>query len=637
MDAFHMRMSRTGRAVTGIVALAAGAAVLAGCSATTTGASSQSTGTPKQGGTARVDEISGTQPTAIFPIVTPVENNTTNAAFQWEMYSPLYFYGANDKIALDSTDSASQSTTWSADGKSVSITLKDWKWSNGETVDAQDVVFFLNLLKTNKSDWADYTPPNTQLGAEYFPDSVTNATASGQTVTISFDKAYNQTWMQENWLATITPLPLAWDKTSATAAGKCSTDAFGSTAAATDCAATYKYLASESTDDKNWASSPLWSIVDGPFKLTSFNATSGAYTIEPNADYSGTDKPYLSAVDFVPFTSDTAMYTALKAGSTSKDALQVGYVPAEDMSKYNAANIQAGNPLASAGYYYSNPIDIDLVSFYYLNDGNPTVSALFKQTYFIKALQDTVDQQGIVNGIAKGWGYPTYSLIPTLPAGNPISPELQADKTTFSVSDAKALLTANGWTTTTNPATCTDPGTGAGQCGAGIAKGQKASFSLNYGSGVQSAVTEVNDLVSNAALAGITITPDAMAYSALNNYMTSSTASSGGTAWQANWYGSWVYSVLPSGEGFLATGSGNNIMSFSDPTLDKLIYNVTVASNSDQAMYAYENYTATHAIPLILLPNFQNTFAPLAVANGFHIDAGDAFGGGLMQDWYYTK
>ena len=631
-----MRMSRKTRAVAGAAALAAGAAVLAGCSATNSGSSTQSNGAPKQGGVARVDQISGTQPTAIFPLLTPVENNAQNAAFQWEMYAPLYFYGANDSVALNQTDSVASNTAWSSDGKSVTITLKDWKWSNGETVSGQDVLFYLNLLKANKTTWAGYTPPNAKLGADYFPDDVTTATASGQTVTIGFDKVYNQTWLQENWLSAITPFPLAWDKTSATAAGKCSADAFGSTAAATDCAATYKYLSTESTDDKNWASSALWSVVDAPFKLKSFNATSGAYSIVPNSTYGGSDKPHLDEVDFVPFTSDTAQFAALKAGSKAKDALQVGYVPAQDMPKYNASNLQAGNPLAKDGYYFSNPINIDLVSFYYLNDGNPTVGALFKQTYFIKALQDTIDQQGEINGIGKGWGYPTYNLIPTLPTGNPISPTAAANKATFDVSAAKALLKANGWDTSTTPATCASPGTASGECGAGITKGEKAAFTFNYGSGVQSAVTEVNDMVSNASQAGITITPDAMAYSALNNFMTASTTASGGSSWQANWYGSWIYSALPSGEGFLATGSGNNIMSFSDPALDKLIYDVTVAKDNTSAMYAYEDYTVTHAIPLIMLPNYQNTFAPLAVANGFHIDAGDAFGGALMQDWYYT-
>ena len=632
-----MRMSRKSRVVAGIAILAAGTAALAGCSATKNGTSTQSTGAPKSGGTARVAEISGTQPVAIFPMLTPVENNSQDAAFQWEMYAPLYFYGANDKIALDTTDSVAQSTSWSGDGKSVTITLKNWQWSNGEATTAQDALFFLNMLKVNETNWALFTPANKEIGAEYFPDNVVSATASGQALTINFDKAYNQTWMQENWLSAITPLPLAWDKTSATATGKCSQDAYDSAAAKTDCAATYKYLAAESTDAKNWASSPLWSIVDGPFKLKSFNNTSDAYSIVANTKYSGTDKARLDEVDFVPYTSDTSQYAAMKAGSKSKNAVQVGGIPAQDMPKYNASNLQAGNPLGSAGYYFSNPINIDEISYYYLNDGNPNVGAMFKQTYFIKALQDTIDQQGEINGIAKGWGYPTYSMIPTLPAGNPISPATAANKAAFDVNAAKALLTSNGWDTSTTPATCTKPGTGAGECGAGIKQGQAAQFTFNYGSGVQSAVTEVNDMVSNAAKAGITIKPSAMAYSALNNYMTASTAASGGTAWEANWYGSWIYSPYPSGEAFVATGSGNNIMSFSDPQLDKLIYNVTVASDSQSAMYAYEDYTVTHAIPLIFLPNYQNTFAPVAVANGFHIDAGDAFGGFLMQNWYFTS
>lgn len=632
-----MRMSRRTRVTAGIAILAAGTAALAGCSATKSGTSTQSTGAPKSGGIARVDLISGTQPTAIFPLLTPQENDAQNAAFEWAMYAPLYFYGANDNLSLDQTDSVAQSTSWSADGKSVSITLKNWQWSNGEATTAQDVLFTLNLLKANATSWALYTPPNKAIGADYFPDNMTSATASGQTVTISFDKAYNQTWMQENWLSAITPMPLAWDKTSATASGKCSQDAFDSAAAKTDCAATYKYLAAESTDAKNWASSPLWSVVDGPFKLKSFNNTSGAYSVAANTKYSGTDKSHLDEVDFVPFTSDTAEFASMKAGSKAKNAIQVGYVPAQDMPKYNASNLQAGMPLASDGYYFSNPINIDEISYYYLNDGNPVTGPMFKQSYFVKALQDTIDQQGEINGIAKGWGYPTYSLVPSLPAGNPISPTTAANKATFDVSAAKALLAANGWDTSTTPATCTKPGSGAGECGAGIKQGQAAQFTFNYGSGVQSAVTEVNDMVSNAAKAGIVIKPTAMAYSALNNYMAANTSASGGSSWQANWYGSWIYSPLASGEAFIATGSGNNIMSYSDPQLDKLIYDVTVAKDNNEAMYAYEDYLVAHPAPLVLLPNYQNTFEPLAIANGFHIDAGDAFGGNLMQNWYYTS
>lgn len=631
-----MQISGRPRVPVGSALIAACVVAMAGCSGAGSSVGAGSSGRPLSGGVARVGELSGSQPTAIFPIPTPTENDSENTSFRREMYTPLFLYGANDSVTLDSADSVEQSTSWSPNGRTVVVTLKKWKWSDGETTTAQDAAFFLNLLKVNESDWADYVPPNAKIGADYFPDDIVSVSASGQSLSITFDKAYNQAWMQENWLSGVTPIPLAWDRTSATATGSCAQDAFGSAAASKDCAATYRYLASESTDSRAWASSALWSIVDGPFRLKSFNVTSGAYSLVPDTTYSGSDRPHLSEIDFVPFTSDTAEYAALKAGSTSRGALQVGEVPAQHMPKYDAGDLQHDNPLAASGYYFSTPIDIDLISAYYLNDGNPAVNAMFEQEYFIRALQDTVDQQGQIDGIANGWGYPTDSLVPTRPAGNPISPSLASNKAVFDLSAAKALLAAHGWDTSSTPAVCVKPGIAAGECGAGVKAGQKAAFTLNYGAGLQAADTEVTDMVSDAAQAGIAITPDAMADTVLGEHMVASTASAGTTAWEANWYGSWVYSGYPSGEYFLASGAGDNIMSFSDPALDKLIYEVTVSSDTS-AMYAYEDYTATHAIPMIFLPNYQNTFSPLAVANGFHVDNGDAFGGWQVQDWYYAK
>ena len=36
-----------------------------------------------------------------------------------------------------------------------------------------------------------------------------------------------------------------------------------------------------------YATNPLWQDVYGPYKLSSFNATTGAYTLAPNPSYSG--------------------------------------------------------------------------------------------------------------------------------------------------------------------------------------------------------------------------------------------------------------------------------------------------------------------------------------------------------------
>ena len=37
------------------------------------------------------------------------------------------------------------------------VTLKPYKWSNGETVTAQDVMFWMNMLHAQKANWAGYS------------------------------------------------------------------------------------------------------------------------------------------------------------------------------------------------------------------------------------------------------------------------------------------------------------------------------------------------------------------------------------------------------------------------------------------------------------------------------------------------
>ena len=115
-----------------------------------------------------------------------------------------------------------------------------------------------------------------------------------------------------------------------------------------------------------------------------------------------------------------------------------------------------------------------------MNQANPTVGPLFKQSYFIKAIQDTVDQQGIINGIYKGWGYPSTGAIPQHPGRQPALPEgrLRA-ALVFDTAAAKKLLTDHGWNTSSTPAVCASPGTGDNQCGPGVPAGAKAArFSL---------------------------------------------------------------------------------------------------------------------------------------------------------------
>ncbi len=76
---------------------------------------------------------------------------------------------------------------------------------------------------------------------------MTNVTNSGNTVTFTFNKAYNEHWVIYNELAQITPMPMAWDVTgpgAAAGSGGCASAAYGQGDAA--CTSVYTFLANVS-------------------------------------------------------------------------------------------------------------------------------------------------------------------------------------------------------------------------------------------------------------------------------------------------------------------------------------------------------------------------------------------------------
>ena len=141
-------------------------------------------------------------------------------------------------------------------------------------------------------------------------------------------------------------MPLAWDVTSLGAkpgSGGCTTDSAADGWA--KCKAVYTFLTAQSKIASTYATSPLWSVVDGPWKLSSFS-TDGNVTMVANKAYSGSPKPTLSAIKFVPFTDDATEYTALKTG-----AVDVGNIPTQDLPQKPANSpLPATNPLGSRYY-----------------------------------------------------------------------------------------------------------------------------------------------------------------------------------------------------------------------------------------------------------------------------------------------
>jgi peptide/nickel transport system substrate-binding protein len=190
--------------------LAVGAALLAlvaaGCSSSSSGSGSTPTGgTPVKGGTAVWAEPPSSTPSYIFPYVNSANISNLNLFdFQYLMYRPLYWFGQNGQPVVD--PSLSLASLPQVSGRTVTITLKPYKWSDGTTVTAQDVMFWLNMELAEPANYGAYTG---------FPANMTDIHAVGTNeVQMTMSKAYSPTWVLYNDLSQVVPLPAAWDKTA---------------------------------------------------------------------------------------------------------------------------------------------------------------------------------------------------------------------------------------------------------------------------------------------------------------------------------------------------------------------------------------------------------------------------------------
>ena len=139
-----------------------------------------------------------------------------------------------------------------------------------------------------------------------------------------------------------------------------------------------------------------------------------------NKAYSGSPKPKLSAIKFVPFTSDSAEYTALKTGQ-----VDIGNIPPADLPQKPANSaLPATNPLGSG--YYLEPFYNYGIQYAQPNFNNPQVGFMVRQLYIRQALQYAIDQPGISKAIWRGYAIPTSGPVPTVPP-NQWTPPIQRE------------------------------------------------------------------------------------------------------------------------------------------------------------------------------------------------------------------
>jgi peptide/nickel transport system substrate-binding protein len=623
---------RFGRVRIGGVALAVAALIaLAGTgsasAATTPGATTvpgavgsiPAAGTPSgTAGSITYALIPGESPDWILPIPTIAANSVLNIFnFEWQMWPPMYYTPKGSTPAVDSSLSVANAPAWSHGDKTMKITLKPWKWSNGQTVSSKDLLFTFDLIKAavkaSPANWASFTPG-------YFPATISSmSTPNAATIVINLTRAVNPTWMQEDILGSVSVLPSAvWSKDSANG------PILNFTSPA-NAAKIYAFLSTQSDSMSSYASNKLWQTVYGPYRLRSFNDVTGGFTMVPNTRYSGPHANPMSNYVGVPFTSDAAEWNAIKSGE-----VDFGSVPQQDVPQIPQLN--------SLGYnYFGLPDFGDNFADYNFKDKTGHFSSIVAQLYFRQAMQHLEDQAGQIKALFGGDADPAYGPIPVYPR----SPFLPSDAATnpypFSVRDAISLLRAHGWNVTPNGTdTCAKPGTGPGECGAGIPAGTKLSFNLIYNT-TTPLTQQVEDLASEARQAGIKVNLSGSNFNFMIENYNDAIAPANENKWAMEDFGGETDATYATQFGFLNTGGGGQLGDYSNARADALI-NQSVSGRNPAAVKNEASFF-TAQLPVLWQPVADYVWAwkskisattPTAIENLTQYDD-------TPQFWYLTK
>jgi peptide/nickel transport system substrate-binding protein len=546
-------------------------------------------GTPVKGGTITYPILSGAQPTYIMPILPGEDFTVYNSTFQIVMFRPLYWQSVGNRPLLNPTLSLAALPTYSGGDKTVTINLKtNYKWANGASVDANDVLFWIDELraavKENPSNFGNYTPGN-------FPDNVVSASAPSKfQVVLHLDKAYNPSWFTQTQLTVITPLP-STDWNVASAGGPQL-----NYANAANARKIYDFLNQQSKKVSTFASNPLWQDVDGPFRLTSFNSTTDANTMVPNTHYTGPQKASFSELKGEYFASSTAEFNALRAGQLNQGIVSSDELPQVPRIKAGGYNVY-GYPDLGFNYVVFN-----------FKDKTNNWDKVIGQLYIRQALAHLSDQAAVIHGAYAGAAAAAYGPVPAIPATAYVPSDAATNPYPYSITDASRLLSSHGWKVVPGgTTTCQSPGTAANQCGAGIPQGQNLNFTDYYTNDPAAAGQETTQLASAAKQVGINVTPVAKTFDFIVNQYDDPIAPANNNKWQVENYGGFTENAYPTTDTIFNTGGEDNEGDYSNPTADKLIRDSRLSS--DPNAVKNEASFITQNLPAIFLPNPDLIFA----------------------------
>jgi peptide/nickel transport system substrate-binding protein len=624
-------VNRTRLRVSLAVLATAGALVLSACSSNSSGnalkqnvqggygAIPAATGTPIQGGVVHITQSPGAGPTWIFPITDNAHSSVYTAFdFQYLMWRPLYFpvTGASPKVNY--AKSVASPPVYTNNNKTITIKLdKGYTWSNGKPVTANDVLFTLDLtkaaVKESPANVSGYVPGE-------FPDNITSATAPDpQTVVVNLDQTYNPSWLMANELSTsLIPLPSAdWNTASAGGAHLDFTKP-------ANAKVIYDFLKAQSSTVGTYATNPIWQIIDGPFKIKTFNASTDATDLVANRAYTGANKPKIDEVDELAYTSVDAEWNDVLSGK-----VDVGSVDFTDLPQLSKVT-KKGYPyygLPSVGFEYM---------YFNFKDTTGSFDKIIGQLYVRQALSHLQNEAAVIKGAYRGAAVPQYSTIGSLPTSDYSSAAITTAVYPFDVNAAKKLFSSHGWQVVNGVLTCESAGTGAANCGAGIAKGTPFKFNFYYANTPAATGQQVEAFASTAKQLGITISLKSYTFNQLLTVANNPGSPSTENQWAMADFGGFGGVLYPTGDAIFNTPGTYNEGSYSDKTADQLIHN-SVFGSDPKALVKESNYLAQQ-VPAIFQPSEDRIWTWKKNLQG----PPDAFSSLTQfymnpEDWYFTK
>jgi peptide/nickel transport system substrate-binding protein len=557
------------------------------------GAVPAATGTPHPG-TVKVAIPPSAAPTWIMPMITAADNSVyTVLSFDYELWRPLYFTTKGVTPTVEEPMSLANMPVYSNNDKTVTVTLKsNYKWSDGQPITSKDVLFWFQVLqaglKESPANWAAFTPG---LG---IPDQVASVTTpSATTVVFNMKVSVNPSWFTENELSVIQPMPEhAWAKASATGPAV-------DPSVPANAKKVYDYLAAASKPSASWSTNPTWQTVDGPYKLTAFNVTNGAYTMAPNASYGGPHAKNYPTLQSVPFASSAAEMNGVKSG-----AVDEGFVPLNDFAQLKGLSgtwNEFGYP--TFGWTYAQ---------YNFKDTTGDFNNIIKQLYVRQAIAHLENQPGYIKAFFNGAGGPAFGPVPSIPK-SPFTPDnALTNPYPYSISAAANLLKSHGWTVTPGGTdVCSKPGTGASQCGAGIPAGTKLAFPVVYGTDPTVIGEQITDLASQAAKVGIKMTLQTSNFNFIVQNYNDPASPKNINKWAMEDFGGFTNSTYPTTLGVFNTTGSSNLGGYSDPKADQLIQ--ASVTSSDPSAVKNEAAYLTQQQPGLFQPNPDSPNAAIVV------------------------